>query len=315
MAAEQAKINQALDSQIQGLSPTVRELVEHAVNGGGKRLRPLLTLLTARAFGWRSDETYPMACALEILHTATLVHDDILDGAELRRKRKASHAIWGVNQAVLGGDVLLALGNRIMAGYGDPRLTDCISEAIMRTAVGEVLEIHNTWNSNIPRELYLEIITGKTAYLIQAACRCGAIGAGASPKQEQAAGDYGLNLGIAFQLVDDVLDYSSTVETAGKPVAADLQEGKLTLPLLLYAPRMAAAEKAELNNMLTQRNVPDGYAAGLAQAVREAGCDAEARNVAGNYLQAAAAALEVFPAGEERDMLSLALDYVRNRER
>ena len=209
-------INAFLERSTEGLDPIVKPPVSHVLKAGGKRLRPLLTLLTARAAGLTDADPYPLACSLEILHSATLLHDDILDGAELRRGNASAHTVYGKSVTILAGDVLLALANRMVAGYGEPRLTDVLSEAILRTVTGEVKEIAATRDVTVSEDDYLDIITGKTAYLFQGACQAGAILAGASPELERSAHDYGLNLGIAFQLVDDALDYVTPLPGHGQ---------------------------------------------------------------------------------------------------
>lgn len=316
--AEQPRVNEVLDRETGKLNHTVRPLVEHVLRAGGKRLRPILTILTARAMGYRKDNIYPMSCSLEFLHSATLLHDDILDDAEFRRGLPAAHTVYGQTETILAGDVLLALGNRLMADYGDARLTACISDAIMATATGEVLEIAHTRDAALSEERYLEIITGKTAYLIQAACRCGAILAGAEPELERAASDFGMALGVAFQLVDDALDYSSSAEVAGKPVGADLAEGKLTLPMLLYLKDQDVETQQDFAELFQQENSdPDlqDKLGRVAAKVRSLGYDKKTRDRAAQYLDTARKSLEMLPDCEERTLLGQALDYVLNRQK
>lgn len=312
--AEQPKINDFLFREAKKLHPLVQPAVLHVLKGGGKRLRPLLALLTARGLGRSLPDIYPMACALEFLHSATLLHDDILDGAELRRGMKAAHLVFGRSWTILAGDALLALGNRLMASYGLPKLIDSISEAIMRTATGEIAEIAHIRNPELNQEQYLEIITGKTAYLIQSACACGAILAKETDEIVKAAADFGLNLGIAFQLVDDALDYSSSAETAGKPVGADLDEGKLTLPMLLFLKTMNQEEQSDFARRFRENDFSSGYLAGLIARVRSSGQDLKTREMAETYLNKAGRALALFPDSPEKDLLGQALDYVLTRQ-
>ncbi|CAM2058283.1 Polyprenyl synthetase family protein [Desulfovibrionales bacterium] len=320
MEAEQPRINAVLEAETVRLHPLVQPVVRYVLQAGGKRLRPMLALLTARTMGHAADTAYTMACSLEFLHSATLLHDDVLDDAKLRRGLPAAHIIHGLTETILAGDALLALGNQLMAEYGEPRLTSCISEAILRTTTGEIAEIAAAGNLELTEADYLDIVAGKTAYLIQAACRCGAILAGASTELEAAAATFGLNLGIAFQLVDDALDYSGTTETIGKSVGADLAEGKITLPLLLYLATLAPAQRqglmdrskaeAKEGHTFTSNIVIEAVAA-----VRATGCDLRTREVAARYLESAREALKHFPTGRESELLGLSLQYVLNREK
>ena len=227
-------INAAIQKEVDALPALVKPVAGHVMEAGGKRLRPMLTILFARALDFRGDNLHTLASSLEFLHSATLMHDDILDNADLRRGKPSAHTRFGITPTILAGDVLLALANEIVARTDIPALTSCISRAIMQTATGEIMEIAAIRNSGITRSEYIEIITGKTAYLIQSACEFGVIAAGGSERVRSAARDFGLNLGIAFQLVDDALDYTSRADTSGKPLGGDLREGKFTLPLLLY---------------------------------------------------------------------------------
>lgn len=242
---ELPRVNACICAEVEALDELIRPLAAHVLGSGGKRLRPLLTLLFARlnghgdhgdhtAAGGDCADIYPLATSLEFLHTATLLHDDILDEAATRRGRAAAHTVYGVVPAVLGGDVLLALANLIASRYGDARLTAIMAKAIMRTATGEVAELAALGKGGLSQDAYLQIIMGKTAYLIQAACELGAVVAEADDEAVARARDYGLNLGIAFQLVDDALDYLADPAVSGKPRGGDLSEGKFTPPLIGY---------------------------------------------------------------------------------
>lgn len=312
---EQPRINTLLFQETEKLHPLVRPVAQHVLQGGGKRLRPLLVLLLARALGREPVNSYTLACSLEFLHSATLLHDDILDGAELRRGQVAAHLIFGVTRTILAGDALLALGNKLMASSGKPRLTVCISDAIINTAAGEIAEIAHIRDASLTEERYLEIITGKTAYLIQAACSVGAIAAGAGDDLIQAAADFGLNLGIAFQLVDDALDYAGSEDQVGKPVGRDLLEGKLTLPLLFYLQDVDDARRAWFLERLGMGAFTEEDMSDLVRAIQEAGCDTRAKNAAARYLETASNALETFPESREKALLRQVLDYVLARDK
>ena len=323
-------INDYLARETRELPDLVRAVAEHVLLAGGKRLRPLLTILFYRCLSRGSGEhastdIYPLACAMEFLHSATLLHDDILDGSDLRRGRTTAHLVYGKTETILAGDVLLALGNRLVAEYGDARLSWRVAEAIMRTASGEIQELEWIKQPTLSRGHYLEIITGKTAYLIQAACHCGALVAGADPKTAQAALDYGINLGIAFQLTDDALDYAATAEVAGKPVGNDLREGKLTLPLICYLETLSGPEQQDAMTWLRSLGTQADPAAlsehdlarhdQVVQAVRSAGCVEETRASASRYVSQAEEALSRLPQGPERTALQEALQHTLHREK
>lgn len=314
-ASELPQINAFLESEVAGLSGLVQDIATHVLLGGGKRIRPILTLATARAFGAGEVDLLPMACALEMLHTATLLHDDVLDGAELRRGVPAAHKVFGVTETILAGDVLLALSNRLGASYGKARVSWLLAEGIMATATGEVLEIATLGTPEVDRATYMDIIIGKTAKLIETACRCGAVIASDDPAIEEAAGDYGLNLGIAFQLVDDALDYVSLTEKTGKAVGGDLREGKVTLPLIFLMEAMEPDEAAALLAKLREDALTDQEVASILAAVDQHGYAVKTRQEAADYIAKAKAALAAFPDGPEKNVLEQAADFVLAREK
>jgi len=314
--AELPKVNAFLERQAATLDPVVRPIVEHALLAGGKRLRPILVLLAARALGAPAQaDPYPLACSLEILHTATLLHDDILDGADLRRGRQTAHLVFGPREAILAGDALLALANRLVAEYGDPRLTWVLSEAILRTATGEAMEIGATRRPDLGMDRYLEIITGKTAYLFQGACQCGAILAGAEEALEDAALAFGLHLGVAFQLVDDALDYTSPPKATGKPEAGDLREGKVTMPLLSYLAALPANEREDFCAKFSAGPLDEAEVTEHLARIRAGGHPEIARQAAHEHAAKAAAALASFPSGPETALLGQVLDFVLSRSK
>ena len=308
-------INAAIQREIDALHPLVRPVAAHVMDAGGKRLRPMLTILFARALNFRSDDLHTLASSLEFLHSATLMHDDILDNADLRRGRQAAHMRFGVTPTILAGDALLALANEIVARTGKPALTSCISKAIMETASGEIMEIAAVRNANLSRAEYLDIITGKTAYLIQSACEFGAIAAGASERQCDAAREFGLNLGIAFQLVDDALDYTSEAGTSGKPLGGDLREGKFTLPLLLYLESLPADERSSTIRDLTEADLPADRQDRIIADIVAGGFAGRTRDEAKTYLTLASRALDVLPVCLEKNLLGAMIDFVLKRDK
>lgn len=308
-------INAAIDAEIAMLAPLVRPVANHVMEGGGKRLRPMLTILFARALEFRGNNLHALASALEFLHSATLMHDDILDNAELRRGKPAAHTVFGLTPTILTGDVLLALANEIVARTGNPDLTSCVSKAIMQTATGEIMEISAIYNASISRAEYIQIITGKTAYLIQSACEFGVIAANGSERIRSAARTFGLNLGIAFQLVDDALDYTSRADTSGKPLGGDLREGKYTLPLLLYLESLPTAKREALIAELSTSTMSTTRQSEIINAVSGRGCADSTRNEAKAYLTLASQALEMLPECQEKNHLGAMIDFVLTRDK
>jgi octaprenyl-diphosphate synthase len=252
---------------------------------------------------------------MEFLHSATLLHDDIVDGADLRRDQATAHTLFGHTRTILAGDILLALANRLVADYDIPRLNGAMAEGIYRTAAGEILEISHLRNPGLGLGEYLDIVTGKTACLMAAACRCGALLAGAGDALVERAAGFGLNLGIAFQLVDDALDYSSCRAVAGKPVGADLREGKLTLPLILYFESLDAARRARLGEGFRNASLGGEEMDAIVAEVNELGLDRKTRDVAREYLDRAAEDLAAFPESRETAVLRDTLEFLHRREK
>jgi octaprenyl-diphosphate synthase len=313
--AELPAIHAAIHEEIARLPQAVQPVARHVLDAGGKRLRPMLTILTARALGGAEVHLHATAVALELLHSATLIHDDILDGATTRRGRPAAHTVFGLVPAILAGDALLAHANAIMARPGIPALTTCAAQAILATAAGEIEEIAAMDAPALSQEAYLEIITGKTAYLIQAACEAGAILARADAAVVDAARRFGLGLGIAFQLVDDALDYAATEAALGKPQGGDLREGKRTLPLLLFLESLPDNERGELADRIQRRELSAADFADIQQRVVDGGFARATVEKAQAYVHSALSALSLFPESPEREILHTIGEYVLKREK
>lgn len=306
-------VNAFLVDEAEKLNGLIRKVALHILKSGGKRIRPMLTILMARAQGYAKDDFLPMACALELLHSATLLHDDYLDDADMRRGMEAAHLVFGRTETILAGDALLALANEMGARYGKARLSSLLARGIMQTAEGEIAEIEFSKNPALDRDMYLDIIIGKTARLIETACRCGAALATDSAEAEEAAGGYGLNLGIAFQLVDDALDYASPTTETGKPEGGDLKEGKVTLPLILLMEDADEAATAELMDALREKRLSPAQCAAMVEQVVDGGYAESTRQEAAAYVERAKHALAGFPDCREVTVLRQAADYVLTR--
>ncbi len=312
MIEEQPGIAAALEAALAKLPPNSAGPAGHVLRAGGKRLRPLLTLLWGRVHGCAHDDLHTLGAAVEMLHAATLVHDDILDRAELRRGKPAAHTVFGLTEAVLAGDAMLAGALLMVSRLGDARLTACISEAVMHTAEGEAAELASLRRLDGSQDDYIAMITGKTAWMLRAACELGALRAGADPAGVEAAARFGLELGIAFQLVDDCLDFSPPEET-GKPRGGDLREGKATPPLLLYLADLAPEREQAFAEGFTQGSLDEAALEAICAEIHADGYARKARALAEERLAAAAGALRGLPDGPELAALGEMCDYIRER--
>ena len=310
---EQAKINASLDKSISDMPEHLRPVAEHVISAGGKRLRPALALASARLFGAVEDELYDMAAIPELIHAATLLHDDVLDGAETRRGKTAAHLVHGVPQSILAGDALLAMAHFKAASFGRPALLGCVSEAVIKTAEGEAHEMARQRSLSHGYKEYIEIIAGKTGWLLSGACRLGALYAGASEKETDAVSEYGLNLGIAFQMVDDALDFADESLT-GKPTAGDLSEGKCTPPVMKYLDFLPSFERDAFRCKFKEGSFSKEEKRKIAADIRRLGFDEETKVQAEQFLDKAEQCLAGLPDRMERQVLRDALSFVRKRK-
>jgi octaprenyl-diphosphate synthase len=314
---EQPKIDAAIERRIEELPDAARPVARHVLMSGGKRLRPLLTLLTGRALGCggKADGMlYQLGAAIEILHAATLLHDDILDNAGLRRGSPAAHMLYGVAPVILAGDAMLAKALLMVSSLDDPRLTACVSEAVMRTAAGEMAEFSHLRDMNLSQEHYRDIIIGKTAWMLRASCELGAILSGAGESLVRAAATFGLELGVAFQIVDDALDFFPTEET-GKPTGGDIREGKITPPLLFYIAALPERDALRLKQRFRDNVLEPAELDELIAGIYRQGHAQRTRALAESSLAEAGAALDLLPESEERTVLRQMMLYIQHRDR
>jgi octaprenyl-diphosphate synthase len=290
----------------------VNQIAEHIVGGGGKRLRPMLVLLAAQAAGYNGAHDVLLAAVVEFIHTATLLHDDVVDESDLRRGRKTANALWGNAASVLVGDFLYSRAFQMMVEADDMRVMRILADTTNRIAEGEVLQLLNIHNPDVDEAAYLRVIERKTAVLFAAATRLGALLGKLPAAQEDALAHYGLNLGFAFQIADDVLDYVADAGTLGKNIGDDLAEGKATLPLIYAIERTAPAQAAGLRRAIETGGL-DSLDDILA-AIRDSGAVARARTKAQGYADAAKAALSTLPECPARDALAALADYALQRD-
>jgi octaprenyl-diphosphate synthase len=225
-------VNRLIAARLQSEVVLINQMAAYIVNSGGKRLRPLLALLTARACGYRGERHIQLATIIEFIHTATLLHDDVVDSSDLRRGQQTANAVWGNPASVLVGDFLYSRAFEMMVELNDLRVLEILAHATNVIAEGEVLQLLNVHNPETSEQQYLRVIRSKTAKLFEAGARLGALIAGQAEHMQSALAAYGMHLGTAFQLIDDVLDYNADPQEIGKNIGDDLAEGKPTLPLI-----------------------------------------------------------------------------------
>lgn len=306
---------QAVDSLIlHSLSSDValiNQIGHYIVNSGGKRLRPMIVLLAAKALGYSGDKHITLAAIIEFIHTATLLHDDVVDGSELRRSRDTANAVWGNAASVLVGDFLYSRAFEMMVSVNKMRVMDIMSHATNRIAEGEVLQLLNCHDPDTDEQKYLEVILRKTATLFEAGARLGAVLCDAAEAEEQALANYGLHLGIAFQIIDDALDYSNSAEEIGKNIGDDLAEGKPTLPLI-RAMQMGSEKQKRLLREVIESGGRD-HIDMVKSAIEGTDAIAYTFRLAEQESDHAKQALETLPPSLFRDALATLADFSADR--
>ena len=287
-------------------------VADYIIAAGGKRLRPAVLLLLARALGYVGNAHVLLAAVIEFIHTATLLHDDVVDESELRRGRATANANFGNAASVLVGDFLYSRSFQMMVETGEMRVMQILSDATNRIAEGEVLQLMNVHDPSVDEQRYLEVVGRKTAALFEAAARISAVIAGAGADTEEAAARYGAGLGIAFQMVDDLLDYSGQVDEIGKRLGDDLREGKVTLPLI-HAMRSASTGQ----RLFIEKAIREGGGdfAEIARMVQASGSIAYVRSRAADESARAAAAARLLPPSAFKDSLLDLIFFAMDRDR
>ena len=250
IAQDMRMVDAVISRRLASGVPLVGQVSRHIIAAGGKRLRPSLLLLTCGALGYRGERRFNLAAVVEFIHTATLLHDDVVDGSALRRGNATANETFGNPASVLVGDFLYSRAFQMMVEASDMRIMQVLADATNVIAEGEVLQLMNMHNAELDEAGYLAVVRSKTAKLFEASARVGAILAGASPELEAACAQYGQALGTAFQVIDDVLDYAGDAEVMGKSLGDDLREGKNTLPLIAAMQRGTPAQKAVIQSAL-----------------------------------------------------------------
>jgi len=312
-----ARVNTTILSRTGSDVAMIPEVANHLIASGGKRLRPILTLACARLCGYAgaADGDVKLAASVEFMHTATLLHDDVVDESDMRRGRVAARIKWGNEASVLVGDFLLGQAFRMMVEVGSLKALDILSAAATVIAEGEVMQLTNAKNLETDEAAYLAVIRGKTAELFAAACEVGPVLAGRSEAEQAAARSYGMNLGIAFQLIDDVLDYGGTSAELGKNVGDDFREGKITLPIVLAYRRASEGERGFWRRTLQQGEIGETDLETALDLLQRHGALEETVARAHHYGAEARAALDIFPDGPVKAALLGAVEFCVARAR
>jgi octaprenyl-diphosphate synthase len=293
----------------------VNTVAAHILNSGGKRIRPLLLLLSARLCGYAGRDHHQLGSLVEFIHTATLLHDDVVDDADIRRGRRTARKVWGNQISILVGDYLYSKAMALVVEFESQGINEVLAEACTKMAEGEVLQLYYNGNPDMPEIDYIKIVEHKTAGLIAAACRMGAILADASDVQQDALYRFGQYIGIAFQVADDTLDYTANGESLGKTLGQDLRQGKATLPLLHLLHHCPEHDRQMIKDRMETRTLDEKDLHRLIHLMEDYGSIAYAMNRAQSYIAAAKRELNVFEDSTARRALSVAAEYMVTRDR
>jgi octaprenyl-diphosphate synthase len=286
---------------------------QHLVGSGGKRLRPLFLLLSARLAGYTGKDHIALGGVIEAIHTASLLHDDVVDSAALRRGKPAAHSVWGNQAVILVGDFLYSNALKTAVLFNNQKIIEALSRATARMTEGELLQLQKLGDTAVTEEEYLKIVAAKTGNLISAACSMGAILGGCSPREEAALAAYGLKIGIAFQMADDILDYMADEGGLGKKLGKDLEEGKITLPLICLLRAVPEAEKEEIEALV--KDLSDDGLKRILELFREHNVLEESLGRARTLVDGAKSELLVFPPSAEREQMLQMAEYALQRDR
>ena len=306
-------VDGVIHSRMTSETALIPQLAAHLVDSGGKRLRPLITLAAARQYGYGGREHLKLAAAVEFIHTATLLHDDVVDESALRRGRPAANTVWGNKPSVLVGDFLFSRAFQLMVETGAPQVLGILANASAIIAEGEVMQLRSSKNLAVPESDYMKVIAAKTAALFAAAAEAGAMIAGADVAHSRAMHVYGHNLGIAFQLVDDALDYSGRQAVMGKSVGDDFRESKVTLPIILSLVDAGDEERRFWRKTIEVGVQEEGDLSRAIELLERGGALAATVERARIYAREARDALEMAPSGEIRSALADIADFVVER--
>ncbi len=297
------------------VAPAISMVGKHLLMGGGKRLRPFLAILSAKIFGYSGEKASILACSVESIHTASLLHDDVVDGASIRRGRPSAHSLWGNQVVVLVGDYLYSNALRLINMLKSQKIMDSFTNATARMSEGELIQLSKKGDPNITEEDYQKIITGKTAILMSAACRGGAVIGNATQQQEDALTKFGLQLGMAFQMADDVLDYMAEEQMLGKSLGKDLEEGKITLPLIYLFNNATGPEAERAKEIIRSEKITKSDLAYIQGLFNKYESIKQSYDKADSVLKKAKSELDIFEDSIEKSALLTISDYSLTREK
>ncbi len=309
-----ADIEVALQKNLKPHFPLVSHVAKYIMFSGGKRIRPLLMVLSARLCGYKGKYDKTLSVVFEYLHAATLLHDDVVDDADVRRGNPVAHAVWGSPATVLVGDFLLARSIAIAAQTGSVPIIDILAYTTAQMSEGEIHQLLHKGDLSVSETDYMEVISRKTACLIQAACQVGALLAEASEEQAHALRDYGYELGIAFQMADDLLDYTADASVLGKPIGTDLREGKLTLPIIRALDRATGEDRTRMETTIRDTDLAEADFETVLELVKKYGGIAYTKDRAREHIGRAKARLDAFRPSQPKRLLEQLADYVLVRE-
>lgn len=304
IAAELQSVEEILIDAVSSCQVSIiKEAAQHTISGGGKRLRPALSILSAKICGGYNESVLYLCAAIELIHTASLIHDDVLDEAELRRGLPSAKAIWGNHLSILVGDYCLSMASKLLSRYSNSKIISIITEAALKTTEGEALETIYRNNISTGIDSYIKVIGLKTACLMEAACETGSMIAEAPERLTENLKNYGKNIGIAFQIADDIMDYVSPGNSMGKPKGADLRSGKLTLPLIFSLHKCSSHEKDTIKEALLANNEDACGFDDVVKILEKYGCISESIKKCEEYILAAEQSISTLRPSLEKDAL------------
>jgi len=313
-AGELGLVEAYLQRMFENEVPLIGIIGRHLLEGGGKRMRPLFLLAAARLAGYRGADHIALAGIVECVHTASLLHDDVVDGADIRRGRSSAHSLWGNQTVILVGDYMYSNALRLAVSFRNQKIMEALSAATTRMTQGEILQLERTGDPDISEEEYVEIISAKTGALISAACRIGGILGGGGQDAEDSLGGYGMKAGIAFQMADDILDYMADENELGKKLGKDIEEGKVTLPLILLLRAADGREREEIRGLL-DGGLSGGGLRRILELFKRYQALEESVSRAKGLVESAKKELLHFPPSTRRDELADLADYALQRGR
>ena len=311
---EMRQIEVHLDRYITSDVKLIPEVAHHLIDSGGKRFRPLLQVISSRLCGYSGEHCFPLAASIEFIHTASLLHDDVIDEAVIRRGKTSANNVWGNAASVLVGDFLYSKAFKLLSDIGDIKIVQLMSKMTNIMSEGEVFQLMKCGDTSLTEAEYLSIVEKKTAVLISAACESGAVLGGASPIQIEALEQYGYKIGMAFQITDDTLDYMAKEEDFGKSIGKDLEEGKMTLPLIYTLAKCTEAERDKTRKTIERKAFSPDTIRDIFTLIQKFGGIDYSLNRAQQFIGEAKGGLKVFADSPEKDHLLAVAEYILSRK-